>query len=66
MQTSSRSSIEAHFEWCASKGKGLFSPVSNEPMGLALLPNVIVRQLIVDYVQEKQELLNQKTGGGKV
>ncbi len=54
-QTYSNASITAHIDHCASKGKPLFSPMSNESMEVGLVPNVLVRRMVSDYLEAKRK-----------
>ncbi len=65
--TYSRKSIEQHIDWCASKGKPLFSPMTNEPMdGALLVPIVLVRRMVSEYAQEKRKQLEASKAGREV
>ena len=53
-QTYNRATITQHIDWCVSKGKPVTSPLTNEPMEVDLMPNLLVRRLVSDYVEEKK------------
>ena len=65
MLTYSRASIEAHIDYCASKGKPLSSPLTGEEMAPGLMANVLVRRLVcVCAEQKRQQWAEWQAGNG--
>lgn len=56
-------SIQGHIDTCAEKGKPLTSPMTGERMEPMLVPNVMARAMVLDYVQEKKRVLESKRRG---
>ena len=61
----SRRSIQAYIDYCAEKGKPLTSPMTGEKMEGMLVPNVMARAMVLNYVQKKKEELESKRGGAR-
>lgn len=64
----SRHSIQAHVDFCKEKGKALTSPMTGEMMEPTLVPNVMARRMVSEYVRGKTRELERKKeerGGGR-
>jgi len=61
----SRQSIQAHIDFCEEKGKALTSPMTGEGMEESLVPNVMARRMVLEYVQEKKVEWDRGKRGGR-
>ena len=50
----SRCSIQEHIDFCELKGKSLTSPMTGETMGPRLVQCVVIRRMVLEYVQKKR------------
>ena len=61
--TYSRKSIQAHIDFCKETGKPLTSPMTGERMEAMLVPNVLIRRIVSEYVQKKMRLEGREGAG---
>jgi hypothetical protein len=56
----SRGAIQAHLDFCREKGKVLTSPMTGERMEGLLVPNVMARRMVLEYLER-----SSRWGGGE-